>query len=1100
MNISAPFIRRPVATTLIMAAFALAGVVAFRLLPVAPLPQVDTPTISVTANMSGASPDTMASNVAAPLEKHLGQIADVTEMTSSSSLGSTRIVLQFGLNRDINGAARDVQAAINAARADLPSSLRSNPSYHKINPADAPIIVLALTSKTRDTGKLYDVASNILQQALSQIKGVGEVDVGGSALPAVRVELQPEALFKYGIGLEDIRAALASANANAPKGAIEPDNRHIQIYTNDQASKAADYRDLVVAWRNNAGVRLSDVAEVNDSVEDLRNAGLADGKPAVLLQAFRQPGANIIETVDLIKQALPELEAALPGDVDLSLIVDRSTTIRASLNDTEMTLLLAVLLVTLVVFVFLRDWRAALIPIVAVPVSIIGSFAAMWLDGASLDNLSLMALTISTGFVVDDAIVVLENITRHIEMGKSRLKAAFDGAREVGFTVLSINVSLIAVFVPILFMGGIVGRFFHEFAVTLSMAVMISLFVSLTATPMLCARFLPDHAHEKKPGRISRAFEAAFDRAQRVYQRSLRFLLNYGYYVMLSLVVTVGLNVYLFTISSYGLFPTEDTGLLIGGIQADQSISFQAMKTKLVQLQQIVNSDPAIDHVAGVIGGRQTNSGFIFASLKPLSERKISADLVAQRLRPKLAEVAGARTFLQGAADFRTGGRQSNASYQFTLQSDDTKALYEWAPKLFAALQGIDILTDVNSDRQQSGRGIDIAIDRDAVARMGLSLSAVDNTLYDAFGQRQVSTIYSALNQYHVVMELAPRYWQSPETLKDIWISTSGANASGSQKTNAVAGSFSTSSSSSSSSTTAASVAADSARNQAINSIASSGKSSASSGSSVSTSKETMIPFSAIARFAPSITPLSVNHQGFFAATTISFNLAPGHSLSEAQAAIADAIVRIGMPKTVQGNFAGTASTFSKQLSDEPMLILAALGAIYVVLGVLYESYVHPLTILSTLPSASVGAMLALNLFGQEFDIIAFIGVILLIGIVKKNAIMMIDFALAAQKTGLAPKEAIFEACVKRFRPIMMTTFAALLGAVPLAFGSGEGSELRHPLGITVVGGLIVSQILTLYTTPVVYLYLDRFSRFVARSWRRFYFGQADDQPSETRA
>lgn len=1096
MNISAPFIRRPVATTLMMAAFALAGIVAFYLLPVAPLPQVDTPTISVTANMSGASPDTMAADVAAPLEKHLGQIADVTEMTSSSSIGSTRVVLQFGLNRDINGAARDVQAAINAARADLPASLRSNPSYHKINPADAPIIVLALTSRTRDTGELYDAASNILQQALSQIKGVGEVDVGGSALPAVRVELNPAPLFKYGIGLEDIRAALASANANAPKGAIEPGNQHLQIYTNDQASKAADYRDLVVAWRNNAGVRLSDVAEVNDSVEDLHNAGLADGQPAVLVQAFRQPGANIIETVDLIKAALPELEAALPGDVNLTLIIDRSTTIRASLTDTELTLLLSVILVTLVVFVFMRDWRASLIPIVAVPVSIIGSFAAMWLDGASLDNLSLMALTISTGFVVDDAIVVLENITRHIEMGKSRLKAAFDGAREVGFTVISINLSLIAVFVPILFMGGIVGRFFHEFAVTLSMAVMISLFVSLTATPMLCARFLPVHGKEKKQGRLSRAFEAAFDGAHRGYQRSLRFLLNYGYYVMLSLVVTIGLNVYLFTISSYGLFPTEDTGLLIGGIQADQSVSFQAMKTKLVELQQIVNSDPAIAHVAGFTGGRQANSGFIFASLKPLSERKISADLVAQRLRPQLAKVAGARIFLQGAADFRTGGRQSNAAYQYTLQSDDTNALYTWAPKLFAALKGVDILTDVNSDRQQSGRGINVEIDRDAVARMGLSLSAVDNTLYDAFGQRQVSTIYGALNQYHVVMELAPRFWQSPDTLKNLWISTSGANASGAQKTNAVAGSFSTKSGASS----VASVAADSARNQAINSIASTGKGSASSGSSVSTGTETMIPFSAIARYVPTLTPLSINHQGFFAATTISFNLAPGHSLSEAQAAIAEASVRIGMPKTVQGSFAGTASTFSKQLSDEPMLILAAIGAIYIVLGVLYESYIHPLTILSTLPSASVGAMLALNLFGQEFDIIAFIGVILLIGIVKKNAIMMIDFALAAQKTGLSPKDAIFEACVKRFRPIMMTTFAALLGALPLAFGSGEGSELRHPLGITVVGGLIVSQILTLYTTPVVYLYLDRLSRFIAKGWKRFYFGQADDQPSETRA
>ncbi len=1093
MNISGPFIRRPVATALISAAFALAGLVAFRQLPVAPLPQVDTPTISVSAKMPGASPDTMAADVAGPLEKHLSQIADVTEMTSSSSQGSTRIVLQFGLNRDINGAARDVQAAINAARADLPTSLRSNPSYHKSNPADAPIMVLSLTSANRSQGQLYDVASNILQQALSQIKGVGEVDVGGSSLPAVRVELDPGPLFKYGIGLEDIRAALASANANAPKGVIEPGDRHLQLYTNDQASKADDYRNLIVAWRNNAGVRLSDVAEVKDSVEDLRNAGLADGKPAVLLQVYRQPGANIIETVDLIKSSLPQLQAALPGDVDLTLSLDRSTTIRASLFDTEKTLLISVLLVTVVVFVFLRSVRAALIPSIAVPISIIGAFAAMWLDGASLDNLSLMALTISTGFVVDDAIVMLENIVRHMEMGKSRLTAAFDGAREVGFTLMSINISLIAVFVPILFMGGIVGRFFHEFAVTLSMAVMISLLLSLTATPMMCARLLPP-VGEEKHGRLYRTTEAVFNAVQHGYARSLRFLLNYSFYVILSLFATVALNVYFFTISAYGLFPSEDTGVLVGGIQADQSISFQAMKGKLTQLQEIVKSDPAIDHVAGVIGGRQTNSGFIFAALKPLAERKISADLVAQRLRPKLADVAGARVFLQGAADFRTGGRQSNAAYQFTLQSDDTKALYEWAPKLTQALQGIDILTDVNSDRQQAGREINVSIDRDAVARLGLSLSAVDNTLYDAFGQRQVSTIYSALNQYHVVMELAPKFWQNPDTLKNLWVSTSGANVSGAQKTNTSAGAFSSGASASNSAAAAASAAL---RNQAVNSIATTGKGSASSGASVSTSQEQMIPFTAFASYGADLTPLSVNHQGFFAATTISFNLAPGHSLSEAQAAISDAMIRLGVPKSVQGSFAGTASTFSKQLSDEPMLILAALTAIYVVLGVLYESYIHPLTILSTLPSASVGAMLALHLFGQEFDIIAFIGVILLIGIVKKNAIMMIDFALEAMKTGLTPKEAIIEACIRRFRPIMMTTFAALLGALPLAFGTGEGSELRHPLGISVVGGLIVSQILTLYTTPAVFLYLDRFSRFVSRWWKRIYFGRIDETPLE---
>jgi multidrug efflux pump len=1088
-NISAVFIQRPVATTLLTIGIALAGAFAFGLLPVSPLPQVDFPTISVQATMPGGSPDTMASSVASPLEKHLGQIADVTEMTSSSSLQNTRITLQFGLDRDINGAARDVQAAINAARADLPTSLRSNPTYHKVNPSDSPIMVVALTSPTRTQGQLYDAASNVMQQRLSQLPGVGEVDVGGSALPAVRVELNPQALFKYGVGLEDVRAALASANANSPKGAIEGDDFHYQIYTNDQASRADQYRDLVVAYRNGAAIKLTDIGQVNDSVEDLRNAGLANGKPAVLVILYRQPGANIIDAVDSVKAELPRMAASLPGDVDLKIALDRSKTIRTSLADTEKTLVLSVILVTLVVFLFLRNLRADAIPSIAVPVSIVGTFGAMYLLGFSLDNLSLMALTISTGFVVDDAIVVLENISRHMELGKSRMEAALEGAREVGFTVISMTVSLIAVFLPILLMGSIIGRLFREFALTLSMAVAISLFISLTATPMMCSRFLPSPADHSN-GWFYRTTEYAFEAMQSFYQRTLTVALRHSLIVALVLLATIGLNVYLFGHIAYGLFPNQDTGLLIGNIQADQSISFQAMKPKLAQLQSIVQADPAVDSVVGFTGGRQVNSGFVFVSLKPLAERKVSADAVVNRLRVNLAEVPGARLFLQAAADLRSGGRQSNAMYQFTLQSDDSPTLYLWAQRLTAAMQKIAVLTDVNSDQQQGGLLADLTIDRPTAARLGLSLNAIDNTLYDAFGQRQVSTIYSAVNQYHVVMEVEPRYWQDPQTLRDIWISTSGANPSGTQSTNATAGTFSATTAASS---TASTIAADSARNLAINSIAATGHSSASAGASVSTSQETMIPLAAFAHFGSALTPLSVNHQGPFVATTISFNLAPGHALSEAQQAIADAIVDIQMPSTVRGSFAGTALTYQQSLSNEPLLIAAALAAVYIVLGILYESYIHPLTIISTLPSASVGALLAMKLFNTEFTIIALIGIILLIGIVKKNAIMMIDFALQAERAGLAPREAIFQACLLRFRPIMMTTFAALLGALPLAFGTGEGSELRHPLGISIVGGLIVSQALTLYTTPVIYLYLDRLSRWLKRLWRRFYLGQSGE-------
>ncbi len=1071
MSLSTPFIRRPVATTLLTFGLAAAGAIAFFKLPVSPLPEVDFPTISVQATLPGASPEDVATTVASPLERHLGQIADVSEMTSSSNVGSTRINLQFSLNRDINGAARDVQAAINAARADLPASLRSNPTYRKVNPADAPIMILTLTSDTLSRADLYDAASTVLAQKLSQVEGIGEVTVGGGSLPAVRVELIPQALYKYGIGLEDVRAALASANAHSPKGGIDVGPQRYQIYSNDQANKAADYKSLIIAYRNGAPVRLMDVGEVTDSVENLRNLGLANGKPSILVILTRQPGANIIGIVDRVKALMPQLRASVSPAIDLNLAIDRSTTIRTSLRDVERTLIIAIMLVTFVVFAFLRNGRATFIPVVAVSVSLVATFAAMYLIGYSLDNLSLMALTVATGFVVDDAIVVLENITRHMEAGMPRLEAALLGAREVGFTVLSMSVSLIAVFIPILLMGGIVGRLFREFAMTISIAIMISLVVSLATTPMMCAVLLRAD-HNRPHGRLYRWSERFFNSMQDGYHRTLTYALRHPRSIMLILVAVLGLNFYLYNIIPKGFFPQQDTGLMTGQIQADQSISFQLMQQKLTQFITIVKNDPAVNTAVGFTGGGQTNSGFMFVSLKPLSERKLSVDQVIVRLRRSLAAVPGATLFLQAVQDIRVGGRASNAQYQYTLQGSTFEELNEWSPKIAAALQGVPVLSDVNSDQQNKGLESNLVIDRDTASRLGITVSQIDNTLYDAFGQRQVSTIYVARNQYHVIMEVAPRYWQNPETLKDVYVSTSGGTVGGSQATNAVAGTFVAAGQT----TSVNSVAADAARNLATNSIGATGRGASSTGAAVSTGQETMIPLANVAHFGQGSTPLAVNHQGLLVANTISFNLPPGVSLSTAVSAIEATMNRIGVPASIHGSFQGTAKVYQESLNNQPFLVLAALVTIYIVLGVLYESYVHPLTILSTLPSAGVGALLALMLFHTEFSIMALIGVILLIGIVKKNAIMMIDFALDAERTrGLSSIDAIREACLLRFRPIMMTTMAALLGAVPLAIGMGEGSELRRPLGIAIVGGLILSQILTLYTTPVIYLYVDRF-------------------------
>ena len=1105
MNISAPFIARPVATTLLTLGIAFAGALGFSRLPVAPLPQVDFPTISVSAQLPGASPTTVATSVAAPLERHLGQIADVSEMTSQSGIGQARITLQFNLNRDINGAARDVQAAINAARADLPAALRSNPTYRKVNPADAPILILAITSKTLTQGQIYDAASNVLAQRLSQLSGIGQVIIGGSALPAVRVDLNPQALFKYGIGLEDVRAALASANANSPKGSIDDGTQRFQLYTNDQATKAADYLPLVIAYRNGAAVRLSDVAAVNDSVEDVRNLGLSNGRPSVLVILYRQPGGNIIDTIDGVKAELPHLQAALPSDIDVSIAIDRSTTIRSSLRDTEMTLVIAVILVTMVVYLFLRDIRATLIPSIAVPVSLLGTFGAMYLLGYSLDILSLMALTIATGFVVDDAIVVLENISRHLDEGMPRMEAALRGAREVGFTVLSISLSLVAVFTPILLLGGILGRLFREFTLTLSLAILISLCISLTTTPMLSALFLRARPREQAQRR-----NRFFARVLEGYEHSLVWALDHSRFVFVVFLSAIALNFVLAYIVPKGYFPQQDTGRLIGALQADQSVSFQAMTQKLRQMTAIVQADPAVEHVVGYTGVGsgggfgQINTGSVFVSLKPNTQRP-PIDQVIARLRPQLARVPGGRLFLIPVQDIRAGGRQSNAQYQYTLQSDNPDELEAWTPKLVQALErSSSVLADVNSDQQQKGLETDLVIDRDTASRLGVTPAQIDNTLYDAFGQRQVSVIYSAINQYHVVMEIDPRYTRDPKSLKDIWISTSGGGASGTSTSNLPAGNVTakvTPGIASTAANAAANANNNSARNAAINALANTGKGATSSGAAVSTTKETMVPLSAVSSYKPGNTPLSVRHQGLFVASTISFNLQPGASLGEASAAINNAVNELHMPASIHGSLAGTAQLFAQSANNEIVLILAAIAAVYIVLGILYESYIHPITILSTLPSAGVGAFLALMLFHTEFDIIGTIGVILLIGIVKKNAIMMIDFAIDAKRShNSSAYDAIYQACVLRFRPIMMTTSAAILGAVPLALSFGAGGEIRRPLGISIMGGLIISQLLTLYTTPVLYLYLDRLGQWTQDLRARLMpglYGAAPPAPAE---
>jgi len=1062
MNLSRPFVERPIATVLLTIGIALAGIAAFFVLPVAPLPQVDYPTISVSASLPGASPDTMASSVATPLERRLGAIAGVNEMTSSSGTGSTRINLQFELNRQIDSAAREVQAAISASRADLPATLRSNPTYRKANPSDAPVLILALTSKTKAPAEIFESVSNLVQQRLAQVKGVGEVEIGGGSLPAVRVELVPYSLNRYGVSAEDVRAAIQATNPNRPKGEIDTNGNRLQIYSQPAGGdgrSAADYKDLVVAWRNGAAVRLSDVATVFDGPENIYTLGLFNGQPAVIVLVTRQPDANVIETVDGIRDLLPSLQAQLPGDIQLAIASDRTNSIRASLHEIEFTLVLSIVLVVAVVSVFLRSLRATVIPAVATVVSLLGTFGVMYALGFSLNNLSLMALTVAAGFVVDDAIVVLENTARHIENGMDRMAAALLGAREVGFTVLSISLSLVAVFIPLLFMGGQVGRLFREFAVTLSAAVMISLVISLTTTPMMCAWLLRAEDKDKKPGRLARWSEGGFARVLRVYEHALDWALASKVLVMIILLFTVGLNVYLFTNAPKGFFPQQDSGQMNGGIRADQSISSQAMQKKIYQLVEIIRKDPAVETVVAFTGGGRAGGGFMFVNLKPVRERDVAAQAVIARLRPQLAKVTGISIFLNPVQDLRMGGRSSNSTYQYTLKSDNAEDLKQWAAKLAEAMKGQPALVDVDTDQAENGVETYVTIDKESAARMGITTRDVTNALYNAFGQRQVANIYDELNQYHVVMGVAQKYAQSPEALKDVYVPARAAGGS----ENVV----------SSSTGTAAAAGAAGAATSATASLTAARDPSG--GQALADNAATMVPLSAIARFAESATATSVSHQDGELATTVSYNLNEGFTLTDGEAAVRQAEADIGMPINVRGSFQGTAAAAQASSQEQPLLILAAIVVIYIVLGILYESLIHPITVLSTLPSAGVGAVLALLMFKMEFSIIALIGVFLLIGIVKKNAILIIDFALEAERArGLTAMEAVREACMLRFRPILMTTLAAALGALPLAIGFGEGSELRRPLGIAIIGGLVASQLLTLLTTPVVYVLLDK--------------------------